>query len=78
MTRGPIIAIILSGENAIKEVRKITGYTDPTEAEKGTIRGDLGKDSIIKANKENRSVEILIHASGSIVEAENEIELWFS
>lgn len=78
ITRGPVIAIIFNGESATKRGREITGYTDPFSAEKGTIRGDLGIDSIIKANKENRAVENLIHASGNIEEAEKEINLWFS
>ena len=78
MTRGAVIAIILSGENVVNKVREITGYTDPSKADKGTIRGDLGIDSIINANKEKRSVENLIHASGNNEEAEREIKLWFS
>ncbi len=54
-----------------------TGFTDPSTAEKGTIRGDLGTDSILKANQEQRPVYNLIHASGSLEEAEKEINLWF-
>ena len=77
LTRGPVIAILLEGENAIKRVREVTGSTDPTAADKGTIRGDLGIDSILKANRESRAVENLIHASGSAEEAKAEIELWF-
>ena len=76
-TRGPIIAIIFRGEDAIKEVRRITGYTDPKTAEKGTIRGDLGADSIEKSTAEGRAVENMIHASGNPEEAEAEIKLWF-
>ena len=77
LTKGPVVAMVLSGEDAIKKVRKITGYTDPSEAEKGTIRGDLGNDTILKANQEHRSVYNLIHASGNPEEAEKEINLWF-
>ena len=77
-SRGPIIAIIFKGEDAIKEVRRITGYTDPITAEKGTIRGDLGADSIAKSTEEGRAVENMIHASGNPEEAEAEIKLWFS
>ena len=76
-TRGPIIAIIFRGEDAIKEVRRITGYTDPKTAEKGTIRGDLGADSIEKSTADGRAVENMIHASGNPEEAEAEIKLWF-
>lgn len=75
---GPVIAMIIEGPDAIKKVREITGYTDPKSADKGTIRGDLGNDSILKANKEKRCVRNLIHASGTRAEAEKEIKLWFN
>lgn len=74
---GKIVAMVLEGEDGVALVRKITGYTDPIKAEKGTIRGDLGEDSILKANSEGRPVYNLIHASGNLEEAEREIKLWF-
>ena len=77
ITSGPIVVLILEGKDAVKVARKITGFTDPQVAEKGTIRGDLGTDSILKANREERPVYNLIHASGSEIEAKKEIELWF-
>jgi nucleoside-diphosphate kinase len=77
ITSGPIVAMILEGEEAIPLVRKVTGYTDPKSADKGSIRGDLGIDSILEANREKRAVENLIHASGNPEEAEAEIKLWF-
>ena len=77
ITSGPIVAMVLRGEDAVARVRKITGFTDPAQAEKGTIRAELGTDSILKANAEERPVYNLIHASGSIDEAEKEINLWF-
>ena len=77
VTRGPIIALKLGGEDAINRVRKVTGYTDPSTAEAGTIRGDLGVDSIRKSAEEERAVENLIHASGNTEEAKVEIALWF-
>ena len=73
----PIVAMIIEGENAIARVRKITGATDPAKAEKGTIRGDLGNDSVEKADREGRAIQNLIHASGNKEEAEKEIKLWF-
>lgn len=78
ITSNPVVKMILEGEDAIKKVRAITGYTDPKSAEKGTIRGDFGTDDILTANKENRAVQNLIHASGTIEEAQTEILLWFS
>ena len=59
----PVIVFVLEGENAIAEARKITGSTDPSKSEKGTVRGDLGDDSIAKANEEGRPVVNLVHAS---------------
>ena len=75
-SRGPVLAVKLGGEDAIKEVRRITGYTDPSTADKGTVRGDLGVDSIAKSTEEGRAVENLIHASGNPAEAEAELALW--
>ena len=75
-SRAPVLAIKLGGEDAIKEVRRVTGYTDPSTADKGTVRGDLGVDSIAKSTEEGRAVENLIHASGNPEEAEAELMLW--
>ena len=77
ITSRPIVVLLLEGEDGISVARKTTGFTDTATAEKGTIRGDLGTDSILKANQEHRPVYNLIHASGSPEEAEKEIKLWF-
>ena len=77
VTRGPVIALKMGGEDAINTVRRVTGFTDPAMAEKGTIRGDLGIDSIKKSNEEERACENLVHASGNKEEAEAELALWF-
>lgn len=74
---GPLIAMVIKGENGIQTVRNIAGFTDPSKAEKGTIRGDFGQDSIAQANIEGRAVSNLIHASASVEEAEVEIKVWF-
>jgi nucleoside-diphosphate kinase len=76
--RGPVLAIRFGGEDAIKEVRRVTGYTDPATAERGTIRGDYGIDSIERSTAEGRAVENLVHASGNPEEAEAELRLWLS
>jgi nucleoside-diphosphate kinase len=49
MMEGPVFAMVLEGENAIKRVRSLVGTTNPQNAPAGTIRGDLGVDSIAKA-----------------------------
>jgi nucleoside-diphosphate kinase len=76
-TRNPVLAVKLGGEDAVSLVRKVTGYTDPATADKGTIRGDFGTDSIAKSTVEGRACENLIHASGNLQEAKTELALWF-
>ena len=77
MMEDRVVAFVLEGDEAISRVRKITGATDPSKAEKGTIRGDLGNDSQEKADKEKRAIKNLVHASGNKEEADKEIRLWF-
>ena len=77
LMESPVVAAIVEGDEAVKRLRGVVGYTDPASAEKGTIRGELSDDSILEANKEKRSVRNLVHASGSVEEAQKEISLWF-
>jgi len=42
MSRGPVVAMILEGENAISAWRGIMGATDPAKAEPGTLRAEIG------------------------------------
>jgi nucleoside-diphosphate kinase len=77
ITSGLVVVTVLEGEDAVEKARRIVGFTDPSKAEKGTIRGDFGIDSIVKANNERRACENLVHASGSAEEAAREISLWF-
>lgn len=67
ITRSPLVALILEGENAIERIRKINGVTDPEKAEEGTIRRDY-------ATATNRNC---VHASDSVESAKREIALWF-
>jgi nucleoside-diphosphate kinase len=53
------------------------GKTLPIFAEPGTIRGDWSTDSPTLANLEQRPVRNLVHASGTVEEAEFEVRLWF-
>lgn len=77
MMRGNVLALIISGDNAIPRIRGIVGSTNPPFATPGTIRFDFGVDSIEVANEQKRGTENLVHASGSPEEAEFEINLWF-
>lgn len=73
---GPIIKILLIGENAVEKARQITGKSDPGASAKGTVRGDLGDDCFKFSDKEERAVRNLVHASDK-ESAEREINLWF-
>src|SRR3989344_3886196 len=64
ITEGPVVAMVLEGNEAVPLVRQ--------------IRGDLGAgDTFEAANREDRPVRNLIHASGTADEAEKEVKLWF-
>jgi len=78
MTSGPIIAMVWEGAHAVKIVRKLVGGTEPLTSDVGTIRGDYVLDSYQLSDTGKRSVRNLVHASGSVPEAENEIKHWFN
>ncbi|MEM1689564.1 MAG: nucleoside-diphosphate kinase [Candidatus Hadarchaeales archaeon] len=67
MISGDIVAMIVEGENAIQIVRQLVGPTNPSNAPKGTIRGDFGTST-----REN-----VVHASESPESARYEISLLF-
>lgn len=75
---GPVIAIVLEGPHAVELVRKIRGHTLPLKAMPGTITGDYSFDSSSLGNFSKRPIRNLVHASGSIEEANFEVSLWFS
>jgi nucleoside-diphosphate kinase len=77
MASGPVIALVWQGVHAVKIARKITGGTEPLTSDVGTIRGDFVLDSYQLSDMDGRAVRNLIHASGSVDEAEKEILLWF-
>ena len=78
MTDGPLVKIIVKGVHAVDMMRKLAGNTMPALAEMGTIRGDFSVDSSVQANNGKRAVHNIVHASGTIEEAKNEIAFWFS
>jgi len=67
MASGPIVAILLAGENALHRLRELVGATDPKKAQKGTIRGDLGTS--IQEN--------VVHAANPEENVEREIKFFF-
>lgn len=78
ITEGPVVAFVLEGVNAVEVVRKIVGKTYPGESPVGTIRGDYAHITKSYALGNNKNVKNLVHASGSLKEAKNEINIWFS
>lgn len=67
ITSGPVLAMVIKGENAVAAVRQINGATDPLKAVPGSIRGDFATS--IDEN--------VVHASDAPETAEGEIGLWF-
>ncbi len=64
---GPVVAIAIQGNNAVKVIRKLAGITNSPEAEPGTIRGDFGLDL----------TKNIIHASDQITRAKYELSVFF-
>jgi nucleoside-diphosphate kinase len=67
ITRGPLVAMILEGANAINAARQVIGATDPLEADAGSIRGEFAAEVTFN----------LVHGSDSPESAEREIGIWF-
>lgn len=78
MSNGPVVTMVLEGRHAVDNVRALSGATMPVNADPGSIRGDLALDSAYYANTEKRPVHNIVHASGSIEEADFEKALWFA
>ncbi|SRR5690554_242695 len=68
ITSGPVVAMVLEGENAILEWRKMMGATNPKEAAPGTVRGDFA----------TTLDENVAHGSDAPETAEREIGIFFS
>ena len=77
LTSGPVVAMVWQGAHAVEIVRKLTGGTEPLTSAVGTIRGDYVLDSYRMSDSDTRSVRNLVHASGSVKEAQDEIAHWF-
>jgi nucleoside-diphosphate kinase len=67
ITRGPLVAMVLEGEEAVAAARQVIGATNPIEASPGSIRGDLAIEVTFN----------LVHGSDSDATAEREIALFF-
>ncbi len=67
MTSGPVLLMVLEGENAVLLNREIMGATDPAKADAGTIRKDFAES--IEANA--------VHGSDSLKSADREVAYFF-
>lgn len=67
ITSGPVVAMEVDGEDAVSEIRRIMGATNPSDAEPGTIRADLA----------TKLEENVVHGSDSEESAERELLLFF-
>jgi nucleoside-diphosphate kinase len=67
ITRGPLVAMVLEGEDAVPAARSLIGATNPVEATPGSIRGDFALEVTFN----------LVHGSDSDNTAGREIGLWF-
>ena len=68
LSSGPIMVMILEGENAVSKNREVMGATNPAEADDGTIRKEFALS--LEANS--------VHGSDSLENAKNEISFFFS
>ncbi|MEO1927516.1 MAG: nucleoside-diphosphate kinase [Nautiliaceae bacterium] len=68
MSSGPVVVMVLEGENAVAKNRELMGATDPKEATPGTIRADFAES--IEANA--------VHGSDSLENAKKEIAFFFA
>jgi nucleoside-diphosphate kinase len=78
MTEGPVLAMVLEGIEAVELVRKMVGSTEPKSSAPGTIRGDYAHMSYTHADANEIGIPNIIHASGSLEDAVQEIPHWFS
>ncbi len=67
LSSGPIVVMVLEGENAVLQNRKLMGATDPSKSEEGTLRKMYG----ISIDKNS------VHGSDSVENAKTEISFFF-
>lgn len=78
MIKNPVLACVFEGVEAVENIRKLVGPTQPKAAAAGTIRGDYAQMSYAYADANSAQINNLIHASADLEEAKQEIPLWFS
>ena len=78
MTAGPVVMMVIQGNQSVAVVKKLVGDTEPATSDVGTIRGDLTNDSYAISAVDDRAVRNLIHCSDEPANAEKEIAMWFN
>lgn len=76
-TSGPVLAMVVEGNQSVAIVKKLVGGTEPSTSDVGTLRGDFTIDSYALSSIDNRAVRNLVHCSDKPEEAEREIAIWF-
>lgn len=77
ISSGPVVAVVLEGNEVISITRKLVGSTEPRKADPSTIRGTYSLDSYALAGERKRPILNLVHASEDKRTAEREIKVWF-
>ncbi|TSD05616.1 MAG: nucleoside-diphosphate kinase [Parcubacteria group bacterium Greene0714_7] len=77
MTAGPVLMMVVEGNESVAVVKKLVGATEPKTSDVGTIRGDYTVDSYDHSSVQSRAVRNLVHCSESPEEASREIAVWF-
>ena len=67
ITSGPLMALVMEGDDAVAAARQVIGATNPLEAAPGSIRGDFSR-----AVSQN-----MVHGSDSVESGQRETELFF-
>jgi len=78
MTETPVIVFVLEGVEVVAHVRKMVGTTDPKDSAPGTIRGDYTHITRAYTNPLGATLPNILHASGNVEEAQQEVKLWFN
>jgi len=78
LTSGPMIIMVWEGHLAVSQARVLAGATAPAGAIPGTIRGDFSFDSqVLTSVQSRRALRNIVHVSGTVDEALQEISFWF-
>lgn len=72
----PLLVTVWEGPNAVALGRKTAGATNCLVADVGSIRGDYSMESYDLADALERPIHTLVHASGSVEEAQAEMKIW--